>query len=437
MRILIHGINFSPELTGIGKYSGEMAEWLAMQGHEVRVVTAPPYYPQWRLADGFTNWWSRVLSLSNQKQYSNKLFTSTEKTFTLGSLLVYRCPLWIPNKPSGIKRILHLASFALSSFPIMLSQIFWCPDVVLVVEPPLFCAPQAWIVARLSGAKAWLHIQDYEVDAAFELNLLKGAILRRVVMNIERWLMRRFDRVSTISQNMVNLAATKGVAHKKIVLFPNWVDIETIAPKYVQQENDAINAYRAKLGISRDAVVALYSGNMGLKQGLEILASVAKLLLDETKIVFVFCGNGAGRDALVSQCKQLSNVRFLDLQPLSLLGELLCMADIHLLPQRADAADLVMPSKINGMLASGRPIIATANVGTEISNVVSYSGLVVPPEKPKEFSTAIRMLAKDTHLRLELGRAGRLYAEKNLDSETILSRFELDLKTLVKKSVRV
>ncbi len=100
MRILIHGINFSPELTGIGKYSGELALWLAGQGHEVRVVTAPPYYPQWRIADGYANAWRRVKERG--------LWTEEHglRTEYRGSLVVFRCPLWVPKQPSGLKRIL-------------------------------------------------------------------------------------------------------------------------------------------------------------------------------------------------------------------------------------------------------------------------------------------------------------------------------------------
>ncbi len=111
MRILIYGINYAPELTGIGKYTGEMAEWLAKQGHEVRMVTAPPYYPAWRVADGYSRW-----------KYTHE---------RLDGVVVWRCPLYVPANPSGLKRLSHLASFALSSLPVMIRQIFWKPDVVL------------------------------------------------------------------------------------------------------------------------------------------------------------------------------------------------------------------------------------------------------------------------------------------------------------------
>ena len=465
MRILIHGINYSPELTGIGKYSGEMAEWLAAQGHEVRVVTAPPYYPQWKVAEGFVNGWRKEVQGTRFKEQGSKIMGQVDAP-NLEPVVVYRCPLWVPAKPSGLKRILHLASFALSSFPVMLSQIFWRPDVVWVVEPPLFCAPQAWLVARLSGAKAWLHIQDYEVDAAFDLGLLKGKLLRGFVASCERWLMRRFDRVSTISTRMVERAIAKGVAAERVVMFRNWVEIKQVKGESSKGQGleqgqgtrfkvqgvgqGQTLGYRDELGIAQDAVVALYSGNMGGKQGLEILAEVAKLQAQGARdkgqgiepitlsplpvVVFVFCGNGAGLDDLVEQCAGLDNVHFLDLQPAERLSELLAMADIHLLPQRADAADLVMPSKLTGMLASGRPVVATANIGTELACVVQECGLVVPPEQAAAMADAIFRLALDADLRCRLGAAGRAYAVANLDRDSVLGKFESELLEVIKRA---
>ena len=396
MRILIHGVNFSPELTGIGKYSGEMAAWLAQRGHEVRVVTAPPYYPDWRVGDGYSG-----------------VAYRTEKW---QGVLVYRCPLWVPARPGGLTRLMHLMSFAVASLPVMLRQIFWRPDVVWVVAPALFCAPAAWAVARLSGAKAWLHIQDFELDAAFELGLLRGKGLRRVVAAGERWLMRRFDVVSTISEKMLALAGGKGVAPGNAVLFPNWVDVSAITPL------SRASPFRAELGLAQDAVVVLYSGNMGRKQGLELLPQVAAMLVDRPDIQFVFCGNGAGKADLVQSCEGLPNVRFLDLQPIGRLNDLLGFADIHLLPQRAGAADLVMPSKLTGMLASARAILATASPETQLAYALEGCGLVVPSESPEMMAEGLRRLADDAPLRERLGKAARFYAEQHLDKEQVLMR---------------
>ena len=420
MKILVHGINFSPELTGIGKYSGEMAEWLATHGHEVRVVTAPPYYPQWRLEKGFSGWKYRKETLLGPRLNSPLHAENT------GCLNVYRCPLWIPEKPSGLKRLLHLASFTLSSFPIMLMQIFWRPEVVVVVEPPLFCAPQAWLVARLSGGKAWLHIQDYEVEASFELGLLKGVALRRLVVAGERWLMRRFDRVSTISESMFNRLAAKGVAHEKSVLFTNWVDAKDIFPL------GRSSNYRVELGIGDDKCVALYSGNMGNKQGLESLLEAAKALQAESGLLFVLCGEGAAREQLMKLGGDLHNVRWLPLQPMEKLNELLNLADIHLLPQRADVAELVMPSKLLGMLASGKPILATAHSGTQLAKVISSCGKVVEPGNAQEIAQGLLELLHAPQQRELLGAAA-LVAAQAWDKTKVLRDFEGRLYGLCNK----
>jgi len=409
MKILFYGINFTPELTGIGKYTGEMAQWFAEQGHDVRVITAPPYYPAWKVS----------------ADYKNAYVTEQRNGVT-----IFRTPLWVPEQPSGLKRLIHLASFALLSLPTLFKQWTWKPDVVWVAEPPLMCAPAAVTFAKLNGAKSWLHVQDYEVNAAFDMGLIKAKWLRGFVESCERWLMRCFDRVSSISGQMLKLAKHKGVDETKIISFPNWVDISAIQPL------KDVSPYRKELKVSDDKIVALYSGNMGGKQGLEILAEAARIIAEQKieNIQFVFCGNGAGRADLENACIGLNNVMFLDLQPFERLGELLGMADIHLLPQRADAADLVMPSKLTGMLASGKSVIATATADTELGCVIiedAKCGLIVPPENGSAFAEAIIQLSQDSESRQRYGKNGRQYAESKLSKDQILKTFEQDLKNLI------
>ena len=241
MRILIHCLNFAPELVGCGKYTGEMAEWLAARGHELRVVTAPPFNPQWKVAPGFSAWryacedrvcpsylpkrdrrlrqWRMAVvpvggsrsgesvrgfelpAQGSESQPSPPQDSGLQSIY--GGLRILRCPLWVPLQPSSAKRILHLASFAIASSPVMLRQASWKPDVVLVVEPTLFCLPAAEITARLCGARSWLHVQDFEADAGFELGLLHSSALRRTVDWLEKKVMSGFGRVSTISEKMV------------------------------------------------------------------------------------------------------------------------------------------------------------------------------------------------------------------------------------------
>ena len=401
MKILIYGINYAPRLTGIGKYSAEMAEWLAARGHSVSVVTAPPYYPQWRVHDG----------------YRAGRYAREERA----GVSVRRAPLW----SAGAARWRQAPAAPGQLRPVQPSQPAArrrrAADVILVVEPALFCAPAAWLAARLCGARAWLHVQDYEVDAAFELGLLKGAWLRRAVARAERWLMRRFDRVSTISERMLALARDKGVEPARAVLLPNWIDAQAITP-----DLDG-GAYRAQLGIPADAIVALYSGNMGGKRGLQVLADVARRLEGETRLWFVFCGQGPERAALQARCAGLARARFLDLQPAERLGELLCMADIHLLPQRSGAADLVMPSKLTGMLASGRPVVCGAAPGTELAGVITRCGLLTPLKTRRPWPRP----APGAKRRGQ-GRAGaaRRHALAHLHVDAVLGAAERELAAL-------
>jgi len=252
MRILLYALNFTPEPVGIGKYTGEMARWLVERGHRVKIVCAPPYYPDWRIADDYSSWRYR--------------------TETIDGAEVLRCPLWVPKQVTGLKRVLHLGSFALSSAIPMLSQRRWRPDVIFAVEPPLFGAIPALLAARLTGAQSWLHVQDFEVDAAFDLGLLKAERLRRMAFNAERALMRRFDCISTISEKMVERAMIKTEGQAHCLLFPNWVDTQAIYPQ------EQPSPYRAALNIPENAIVLLYSGSMGQKQGLELILDAARAL---------------------------------------------------------------------------------------------------------------------------------------------------------------
>jgi colanic acid biosynthesis glycosyl transferase WcaI len=358
------------------------------------VVCAPPYYPAWQV----------------DKNYRWPLFRR-EKWHGVD---VWRTPLWVPKSPSGLTRILHLLSFAITSFPVMLWQIAWRPDVVLTVAPAFMCAPAGLLTAWLCRAKRWLHLQDFEVDVAFSMGLLKGRLLQRMVLRMERSLLRRFDTVSTISGRMVERLLFKGVTVGKTRYLPNWVDLSRLKPP--KNGN-----YRAQLGIAPDAIVVLFSGTLGGKQGLMVIPEAARLLESRPDIAFVVCGDGVMKPQLEAAAAGLSNIRFLPLQPAGRVSDLLGMADIHLLPQSPDAADLVLPSKLCGMLASGRPVIATCRPGTEISEIVSKCGLVVEPENSKELALAITELSDNPRARFLLGGKARRFAEEHFERDAVLS----------------
>jgi len=414
LRILLYGLNFEPELTGAGKYSGELARWLTTRGHDVQVVTAPPYYPEWRVGAGFS-----------AARYS------IDANPMAPHLSVLRCPIWVPGKVTGVRRLLHLLSFAFSSAPALLCMaIRKRPSVLMVVVPTMACAPLALIVAGILRLPIWLHIQDFEVDAMHAMGILPGAkFTQKLVLACEAWLLKRFDRVSSISRKMVDRLLEKGVASDRVVEFPNWVDVSLIHPMDFGAKN--INPVRELFCVPEGAIVVLYAGNIGLKQGLEVVVESARRLSDRMDIFFVFVGAGSAMEGLKSSAKDLKQVKWFPLQPIELLNDLLNAADIHVLPQKAGAADLVMPSKLTGMLSSGRVIVGTAEAETELGLVLEKCGVRVPAEDAEALTVAIEQLSQDECKRLQLGASGREYALAHLSHAVIFRQFESELLRLM------
>ncbi|MDX2272634.1 MAG: WcaI family glycosyltransferase [Cyanobacteriota bacterium] len=398
MRILVYGLNFAPELTGIGKYTGEMCEWLAKHGHDMRVVTAPPYYPAWQIAAGYQGIGFR------------------QETWQ--GIPIVRCPLWVPHRPNGWKRILHLTSFAVSSLAVVIGQAWrWRPDLIWVVAPAFFCLPGACLAGSLTKTKTWAHFQDLEMDAAARL----GIAGTQVFAPWERWLLRQFDRVSTISPAMAERLRAKGVEADRLVDFPNWIDVEQIFP----MDND--DGLREELGIPTSSRVILYSGNMGKKQGLETVIEAAYILKRQENLLFLLCGDGPTRPELERKGHDLglTHVRFIPLQPPTRLNALLNLATLHLLPQRADMSEIVLPSKLAGMLACGGAVIATAEPQTALGKmVVAAGGSLTPPGDSQALADQILFLLEHPQHRQTMQQKAREYALAHLAQEAILQGFE-------------
>lgn len=405
MRILFLGLNYAPERIGIGAYSSGLCQDLAGLGHEVRVIAGKPYYPNWEVFDGYRGSWQRGVE---------------------NGVDVTRCPIYVCSNPTGIRRIIHYASFvAASAFPVLWSAIRHRPDLVITVMPSLMSAPLAAIAARIARAKSWLHIQDYEVEAAIATGLVKPASrLARIATRVEHAIIRMFDRVSSISPEMCERLRDIGVAENKITEFRNWAEIDAIQPM------TTASPFRTEWDI-RTPHVALYSGNIGNKQGIEIIVDAARLLRHRADITFLICGDGSKREELQKYADGLDNVRFHGLQPMERLSDLLGLATIHLLPQSSHAADLVLPSKLTNMLASGRPVVATAAAGTGLAREVEGCGIVTSPGDAQAFASAIETLMADADRHREYSTAARTRAEKAWHRHNIIGTIEARLRAAV------
>jgi len=397
MRLLFLGLNYAPEEIGIGLYSGELLRCWAQAGHEADAVVGQPYYPQWRVWPG----------------YGGRRRETEED-----GVRVLRCPLYVPARPSGLRRILHHLSFAASCLlPMLVRARRGRPQLVMTTAPSLIAAPVALLAAKLSGARAWVHVQDFEVEAAFATGLVRQTGAKaRLARAFERAILRRFDVASSISPQMCARLEARGVAPERIVEVRNWADIDAVVPL------TRPSAYREEWGIATPHV-ALYSGNIAYKQGIELVIEAARLLRHRADLTFAICGEGPTRAQLEREAAELPNVVIRDLQPKARLGELLGMASVHLLPQLAGAADLLLPSKLTNMLASGRPVVATAGKGTGLAGEVEGAGLVTPPGDAAAFAAAIERLIDDPAEAAKLGQAARGRAEERWSRDGIVARF--------------
>lgn len=409
MKILILGLNYAPERVGIAVYTAGMAETLSDRGHEVEVVAGQPYYPEWRVSEGYSRFWF-------------------SKAFESG-VSVTRCPHYVPRHPSFARRLVHYLTFAFTSFfPLLWLAMTRRPDVVIAVAPALVAAPMARVVAWMCGARSWLHIQDFEVDAAVGTGLMAGSgWVVRFAHQMERIILKSFDKVSTISPQMCRKLMEKGVAPTRIVEFRNWADLEQVQPL------SRPSRWRELWRIDTPHV-ALYSGNIAAKQGIEIIVEAARRLRHRTDLTFVICGDGANRDNLEAMSAGLPNIQIHGLQPREQLGELLALASVHLLPQLAGAADTLLPSKLTNILASGRPVVATAAPESALAIEIEGCGIATPPGDAKAFADAIERLLDDGPLHGALSRAAHARALERWSPEVILSTFDQQLRHLAEHS---
>ncbi len=407
MYILIYSINYAPELTGTGKYTGELCEWFAERGHRVDVITALPFYPQWKIYDEYKGkkWYKEIIKGVN----------------------VYRAPLYVPENVTGKTRILHELSFSFSSLIYWVHKFFKRYDAVIGICPPMQIGLLPYIYGTFHKKTFIFHIQDLQVDVAKKLGLIKNEKFLSFLAKIERFLLKNATVVSTISKGMKENMISKGVKGENIFLLPNWVDTEFIKPLPKDQ------SLRREFGFKDDDKIILYSGNMGEKQGLEIVVNVAECFKSKKNIHFVFVGEGAAKERLKNMAKEKGsgNVGFFSLQPYEKLPNLMAMADLHLVIQKKSASDLVMPSKLTGILSAGGAAIVTAEERTSLYDIVETNkmGILIESENEEMLFEAIH---KNINNNLEEIKANaRSYAENSLNKDKILEKFETILFKLI------
>lgn len=386
------GLNYAPEDTAIGLYSTQMVEALIDAGAQVNVVTAFPYYPQWKIA----------------RDYQNK--PNYLKEDHKGAKL-YRYKQYVPEQPTFLKRVIHILSFTKGSF-FNLRKIK-NTDLVISIVP--FTA-SAWLGnyhARKHKAQNWIHIQDFEFDAALQSGLSSGGkkFIFKFLFGLERSILGKATTVSTISHNMIDKLKSK--TNQPTYYLPNWIDEGQVNPATAKQ-HDYLKSEKFKL---------LYSGNVGDKQDWDYFIAFAKALPKQFYDIIIV-GAGAKYQQLKESIQQ-ENINFYDPVPFEELSDLLCSADAHFLFQKTEVLDTVMPSKLLGMMASEKPSLVLGNEESEVKTVMENANAGLYLSKP-DVQTAIDELEswrEDLKSRIEMGKQAREYVVKNYSRKEILNNW--------------
>ena len=402
MRILIYSYNYYPEPIGIAPLMTEMAEGLVKRGHEVRVVTAMPNYPERRIYEG----------------YRNKLYLTEDRN----GVTIQRSYVWVRGpKPGLVDRVLLDTSFMATS----IVQAFkgWKPDVIFATVPPILVSLPVTFYAWVRHCPVILNIQDIVSEAAVRVKLVRSdGMIIKTAQAVETYTYKMADRISVIAEGFTEKLIEQGIPCEKMVYIPNWVDTNFIRP--LPKEN---NAFRLKYNL-QDKFVVLYSGNIALTQGLETVIKAATLVQDQPEIAFVIAGEADALGELQQVCDQYQahNVLLIPLEPREKLPEMLSGANVGLVVQKKDVTAFNLPSKIPVLLASGCAIIASVpDAGTAKQAILkSGGGVVVSPEEPEALKNVILDLYQHPEKVQYLGQQGRKYAEEYFNIEQALNQYE-------------
>ena len=404
MKINVWGINYAPELTGIAPYNTALCEHLSRHGHDVRMVSSFAYYPAW----------------TKSREDHGRAF----RTDALNGVPVHRCWHYVPRKANTIKRILHEGTFVATSF--LRQLLLPTPDAYVVISPPLLLGAAAWLLGKIKRRPFLFHVQDLQPDAAAGLGMLKEGALVRALYRLEKFAYGKAARVSGITPGMLDAFRRKNVAEPKLVLFPNGVTLPDLGNR------PASGSFRARNGIRADEFVALYSGNLGVKQGLDILVEAARHLPAGIRVVI--CGEGAQRDHLAGLVKRygLSNVTMLPLQSDAHYREVLVDADVCVITQQPGSGGFFFPSKLLTTLAWEKAVLTVADEESELVHALREGnfGVNVLTGQPGKLAEALKWLSANREQLRAYAASGRRYVER-FEMERVLTEFTGELGKMV------
>lgn len=398
MRILLATAYFPPDTGSAAHLFYELGTALAAQGHQVTIVTGfPGYHAQ-------------------------------------GDLSLYRRRLWITEEVEGIHvartTVLQLlrdtpigrglwqfsCAISLACRSLILPQ----HDVMLIYSPPLPLGLTGWILRLFKHTPFVVNVQDLFPQSAIDLGVLKNELLIKLFQRLEQFVYHQANHITVHSGGNRDHVINSGVDPKRVTIMNNWVDVNFIQPG--ERHNDFSREYNLD-----DKFVVSFAGVIGYSQDIDTILESARLLQDYSEIHFLIVGDGVEKSRLERKARNmgLSNTQFIPMQPRHLYPAVLHASDVSLATLHADVATPVVPSKILGIMAAGRPVVASMNLSGDAPRLIEEArcGYALPPEDAQSLADHILMLYRDANLRRQLGENGRRYAEKHLSVEAGAERY--------------
>ena len=405
MRVLLITPFYSPDLGPSAPLFTMLCEDLVRLGHQVSVIAAVPHYPTGTVMPEFRGYLI-------QREERNGVDVTR---------------VWVPsvNRARLSQRLLTFIVYQILAAAAGLRRNY---DVLIVSNPALEVALAFLVLGVLRQKPIIFSVHDIYPDVGIKLGVFRHRLVIRLVDRMERFCLDRAVYVRVLSEGFKETLNARGIPESKLALIWDWLDTDFIQP--IPRANE----FATHWALDRSFVV-MYAGNIGLSQGLEHVVEAAKLLASEPSIRFVFVGDGAGKEGLEEAARSsgLTNVQLIPFQPRELLPQVLASADVSLITlKRGVGADSV-PSKCYSILASGRPVIASVDQGSDTWNLIDRAncGLCVEPENPQVLADAILHLYKDESYRARLGANGRAYVVQRHSREAAAREFHQLLCSLV------
>jgi colanic acid biosynthesis glycosyl transferase WcaI len=401
VRILILVIQFPPDVNPSGVLMAQIGEGLVARGHEVSVVTTFPHYEKFRVAD----------------EFRGKLFErSSYRGMDVLRLYVYASG----DKQKMSRRLVSYLSFnALASIAAVVSRQRY--DVILCSNGSFFSGISSTLIGLVKGTPFIYNVQDLYPETPVQAGQLRSRFAIRLLEWLERFMYAKATHISVIAPGFRENIIAKDVPSPKVSTIPNFVDTQFIRPLA------RTNEFSDRFGLTHKFVVT-HAGNVGYVYDLETLVDAASLLRLQSDMQFLIVGDGVARPSLEARVKALGldNVLFLPYQPREALPLLRATSDVQVALYKKGASRYSMPSKVYEIMASGRPVVASADVDSDLWNLVADTkcGICLEPHDPTRLASAVMALYKDPQLRLRMGEQGRREVDRRYSVEAVVGQYD-------------